>query len=162
MSSGKSFRRLSVGPLSTACGPRPAKNARRSTAPAGLIIPANIRFITFGFYTYSEQWRPAIAVVVLVGLLVYSQYRRNWKKRLIYIWLAGLVDHGRAHERRYFRPDAGGEHQMGRPAVDASSGGLRLDGRVSAGHRARAGPAVQHAGRQKSVRRLYRADSGVP
>jgi len=58
------------------------------------VIPANIRFIMFGFYTYSEQWRPAIAVVALVGLLVYSQYRRNWKKRLIYIWLAGLVGMG--------------------------------------------------------------------
>jgi len=58
------------------------------------VIPDNIRFIMFGFYTYSEQWRPAIAVVVLVGLLVYSQYRRNWKKRLIYIWLTGLVGMG--------------------------------------------------------------------
>jgi len=58
------------------------------------VIPANIRFILFGFYTYSEQLRPAIAIVALVGLLVYSQYRRNWKKRLIYIWLAGLVGMG--------------------------------------------------------------------
>ncbi|MGA9263141.1 MAG: amino acid ABC transporter permease, partial [Desulfobacterales bacterium] len=41
-----------------------------------------------------QQWRPAIAVVVLVGLLVYSQFRPNWKKRLIYIWLAGLVGMG--------------------------------------------------------------------
>ncbi len=58
------------------------------------LIPANIRFILFGFYPYGEQWRPAIAVVVLVGLLVYSQYRRNWKKRLIHIWLVGLVGMG--------------------------------------------------------------------
>ena len=48
----------------------------------------------FGFYPYTQQWRPAIAVVVLVGLLVYSQFRPNWKKRLIYIWLAGLVGMG--------------------------------------------------------------------
>jgi general L-amino acid transport system permease protein len=58
------------------------------------IIPANIRFILFGFYPYGEQWRPAIAVVTLVGLLVYSQFRPNWKKRLIYIWLAGLIGMG--------------------------------------------------------------------
>jgi general L-amino acid transport system permease protein len=55
------------------------------------IIPANIRFILFGFYPYDEQWRPAVAIVLLVSLLIYSQYRRNWKKSLFYIWLLGLV-----------------------------------------------------------------------
>jgi len=58
------------------------------------IIPANIRFIFFGFYPYDEQWRPAIAIVMLVGLLIYSQYRRNWKKNLFYIWIGGLVAMG--------------------------------------------------------------------
>lgn len=55
------------------------------------IIPANIRFILFGFYPYDQQWRPAIAVALLVTLLIYSQYRRNWKKNLFYIWIGGLV-----------------------------------------------------------------------
>jgi general L-amino acid transport system permease protein len=55
------------------------------------IIPANFRFIMFGFYPYEEQWRPAIAIVLLVGLLIFSQYRRNWKKYLFYIWIGGLV-----------------------------------------------------------------------
>ncbi|MEE4113755.1 MAG: amino acid ABC transporter permease [Desulfobacteraceae bacterium] len=55
------------------------------------LIPANIRFMLFGFYPYDQQWRPAIAIVLLVGLLVFSQYRRNWKKSLFYIWVVGLV-----------------------------------------------------------------------
>lgn len=55
------------------------------------IIPANLRFILFGFYPYEEQWRPAIAIAMLVSLLIYSQYRRNWKKNLFYIWIGGLV-----------------------------------------------------------------------
>ncbi len=55
------------------------------------IIPANFRFIMFGFYPYEEQWRPAIAIVMLVSLLIFSQYRRNWKKYLFYLWLGGLV-----------------------------------------------------------------------
>ena len=45
----------------------------------------------FGFYPYEEQWRPAIAIVMLVSLLIFSQYRRNWKKYLFYIWIGGLV-----------------------------------------------------------------------
>jgi len=55
------------------------------------IIPANIRFILFGFYPYDQQWRPAIAIVMLIGLLIYSQYRRTWRKNLFYIWIGGLV-----------------------------------------------------------------------
>ena len=55
------------------------------------VIPANIRFIMFGFYPYDIQWRPATAVVMLVSLLIFSQYRCNWKKSLLYIWIAGLV-----------------------------------------------------------------------
>ncbi|MGB5987046.1 MAG: amino acid ABC transporter permease [Desulfobacterales bacterium] len=55
------------------------------------IIPANLRFILFGFYPYDQQWRPALAMIILAALLVFSQYRGNWKKRLVYVWLAGLV-----------------------------------------------------------------------
>ena len=58
------------------------------------IIPANIRFILFGFYPYADQWRPGLAIVLLVSLLIYSQYRRNWKKSLFYIWIVGLVAMG--------------------------------------------------------------------
>jgi general L-amino acid transport system permease protein len=54
-------------------------------------IPANIRFIFFGFYPYDQQWRPALAVLLLVGLLIFSRYRRNWKKSLLYDWIFGLI-----------------------------------------------------------------------
>ncbi len=55
------------------------------------IIPANIRFILFGFYPYEQQWRPFVAIILLVGLLIFSQYPRNWKKTLAYYWILGLV-----------------------------------------------------------------------
>jgi len=54
------------------------------------VIPANIRFILFGFFPYELQWRPLLAMVLLVGLLFYSRDRRHWKKSLLYAWLAGL------------------------------------------------------------------------
>jgi general L-amino acid transport system permease protein len=55
------------------------------------IIPANIRFILFGFYPYDQQWRPGLSITLLVGLLLYSYSRRHWKKNLAYLWIAGLV-----------------------------------------------------------------------
>lgn len=54
------------------------------------IIPANLRFIIFGFYPHDLQWRPLAAMVILVVLLFYSQNRKNWKKHLFYTWLMGL------------------------------------------------------------------------
>ena len=58
------------------------------------IIPANIRFMLFGFYPYDQQWRPLLAIALLVGLLLFSQYRRNWKKSLAYYWIVGLAAMG--------------------------------------------------------------------
>ena len=54
------------------------------------IIPANLRFMLFGFYPYEEQWRPLLAMVMLVCLLFYSRNRAHWKKSLLYAWLIGL------------------------------------------------------------------------
>ncbi|MGD9362160.1 MAG: amino acid ABC transporter permease [Desulfobacterales bacterium] len=54
------------------------------------IIPANIRFITFGFFPYEQQWRPFAAMGLLVALLFYSRNRNHWKKHLVYAWILGL------------------------------------------------------------------------
>jgi len=58
------------------------------------IIPANIRFILFGFFPYESQWRPLLAMIILVGLLFYSRDRKHWRKSLAYAWLAGLFTMG--------------------------------------------------------------------
>jgi general L-amino acid transport system permease protein len=54
------------------------------------VIPANIRFIIFGFFPYESQWRPLLAMILLVGLLFYSRNRAHWKKSLFYAWVIGL------------------------------------------------------------------------
>lgn len=54
------------------------------------IIPANIRFIIFGFFPYDQQWRPLVAMILLVCLLFFSRNRNHWKKYLLYSWIIGL------------------------------------------------------------------------
>ncbi len=54
------------------------------------VITANYRFITFGFFPYEQQWRPFVAMILLVCLLFYSQNRDHWKKHLAYAWVLGL------------------------------------------------------------------------
>ena len=55
------------------------------------IITTNVRFILFGFFPYDQHWRPAIAILILCGLLFYSRDRNHWTKRLGYAWIIGLV-----------------------------------------------------------------------
>jgi general L-amino acid transport system permease protein len=71
---------------------RPDPKACRATEGAcwGFIADKH-RFILFGTYPYDEHWRPAAASVLLVGLWVFSCFRRNWNRSLIPVWLAGLA-----------------------------------------------------------------------
>lgn len=55
------------------------------------VISANFRFIIFGFYPHELQWRPLLAMVILVALLFYSRDRNRWNKALGWGWLAALA-----------------------------------------------------------------------
>ena len=68
-----------------------AKECRDIDGACWSIIPYNIRFIIFGFYPYELHWRPLLAMIMMVSLLLYCKNRDNWKKSLIYIWIAGLI-----------------------------------------------------------------------
>lgn len=63
---------------------------RHATGACWSVVSENVRFILFGFYPYDSQWRPLGAVLLLFGLLYYSQNRKHWKKSLIYAWIAAL------------------------------------------------------------------------
>src|SRR5450830_864792 len=51
------------------------------------VIAEKYRVIIFGHYPFEEQWRPLIATVLLIGLLVGSCIRRAWKAWLPAVWL---------------------------------------------------------------------------
>ena len=63
---------------------------QQSAGACWSVITANYRFITFGFFPYEQQWRPFVAMILLVCLLFYSQNRDHWKKALAYAWVVGL------------------------------------------------------------------------
>ena len=72
----------------------PADACRQASGACWSVIYNNIRFMFFGFYPYNQQWRPLIAVIVLIGLLFYSRNRAYWQKSLFYIWVLALVGMG--------------------------------------------------------------------
>jgi general L-amino acid transport system permease protein len=71
-----------------------ADQCRAGSGACWSLIPANIRFIIFGFYPHDLHWRPLVAMVMLVALLLYSRNRDHWNKFLGYLWIAGLFTMG--------------------------------------------------------------------
>jgi general L-amino acid transport system permease protein len=49
------------------------------------------RFIIFGRYPYAEQWRPALVLLIFVGLLLASFDRRSAGRWLALAWAVGLA-----------------------------------------------------------------------
>jgi general L-amino acid transport system permease protein len=54
------------------------------------VVTQNIRFNIFGYYPYEEQWRPLLAMIILIAMLLYSRDWNKWNKRLGYVWLFAL------------------------------------------------------------------------
>jgi len=67
-----------------------AEACRAGNGACWSVITANIRFIIFGFYPHELHWRPLLAMILLVSLLLYSKNRDHWNKPLFYLWIAGL------------------------------------------------------------------------
>jgi general L-amino acid transport system permease protein len=54
------------------------------------VIAEKYRFIIFGRYPFEEQWRPLVATVLMVGLLIVSCMRAFWKSWLAVLWVVVL------------------------------------------------------------------------
>ncbi|MBV8096063.1 MAG: amino acid ABC transporter permease [Acetobacteraceae bacterium] len=55
------------------------------------VIGDRFRFILFGRYTYDQQWRPAVCVVLFLALYGISALRQFWRRELLLIWLVVLA-----------------------------------------------------------------------
>jgi general L-amino acid transport system permease protein len=74
-------------------GPQPlaACDAVRGQGACWAVVWEKFRFMMFGVYPFDEQWRPAIVIFVLSGLLVVSGFRRFWNFSLAAIWTVGIA-----------------------------------------------------------------------
>jgi len=69
----------------------PNSRACRGAGACWAFIHEKLRFIFFGTFPYEEQWRPLVAVVVFIALILASCDRRLWGRRLAALWVAGLL-----------------------------------------------------------------------
>jgi general L-amino acid transport system permease protein len=63
---------------------------KTTTGACWALVNAKHRFMLFGFYTYEEQWRAAVATVLLLALICGSGYPKFWGRGLAVAWLIGL------------------------------------------------------------------------
>ncbi|MFC7607790.1 amino acid ABC transporter permease [Teichococcus aestuarii] len=68
-----------------------ACRALGGTGACWAVVTEKHRFILFGTYPYEEHWRPAICVLLFIGLYIVSAMRRFWRPALALIWLATLA-----------------------------------------------------------------------
>ncbi len=73
------------GPDTTAC--RDAKGVGACWA----VLHEKYRFILFGRFPYDLQWRPALVIVLFIGLYALSAWRRSWRKELLLVWIVTLT-----------------------------------------------------------------------
>jgi general L-amino acid transport system permease protein len=65
--------------------------AIRGIGACWAVIPEKYRFILFGTYPFSEQWRPALATLIFIALFYLSTRRSMWGQKLILAWAGALV-----------------------------------------------------------------------
>ena len=63
----------------------------KGTGACWAVITEKHRFILFGTYPYEEHWRPALCVLLFVGLYIVSAMRRFWRKELALVWIGVLT-----------------------------------------------------------------------
>lgn len=68
-----------------------ACNAARGTGACWGVVTEKFRLIIFGRYPFEQQWRPEVATLALVALLVVSCVRTFWKPWLVALWVAVLA-----------------------------------------------------------------------
>ncbi|MGB8843015.1 MAG: amino acid ABC transporter permease [Aliidongia sp.] len=49
------------------------------------------RFILFGRYPFDQQWRPAVATIILFALTGLSFVPTFWRRELLLVWVAGIT-----------------------------------------------------------------------
>lgn len=60
----------------------------RSGGACWAFIEAKFRFIMFGLYPPGEQWRPAVVIALVLGMVLISLSPALWGRKLVCAWIA--------------------------------------------------------------------------
>ena len=66
-------------------------DAVRGQGACWAVVWEKFRFMMFGVYPFEQQWRGALVIAILCGLLVVSALKAFWRPALAVIWIVGIV-----------------------------------------------------------------------
>jgi len=67
------------------------ETCKQAAGACWAFIQEKHRLILFGRYPYEEQWRPLIAVILLVAMIAVSTQRRFWRSWLLGAWVVTVL-----------------------------------------------------------------------
>lgn len=65
-----------------------SKDCMAGTGACWAFVTAKIYFIAFAFFPPDLFWRPALVIVLLLGLLVVTAMPRFWRRETVLLWIA--------------------------------------------------------------------------
>lgn len=68
-----------------------SQECRASGGACWAFIGQKYRLMLFGLYPYDEQWRPLIAAIIMIAMIIVSTMQRFWNVKLLFIWIGGLA-----------------------------------------------------------------------
>lgn len=68
-----------------------ADTCRQAEGACLAFIREKYSFILFGFYPIDELWRPTLAIVIMIGLFVWTKEPKRWNFNSIKLWLVGII-----------------------------------------------------------------------
>lgn len=77
--------------LDAVWGDAAPETCKQAAGACWAFIEEKHRLILFGRYPFEDQWRPLIAVVLLVAMIVVSAQRRFWRPWLLGAWVATML-----------------------------------------------------------------------
>ncbi len=72
-------------------GPADPQTCRLADGACWAFIHEKYRLILFGTYPYDDQWRPLLAVMIIVALLAASCDPRTWCRLILPMWAIGIA-----------------------------------------------------------------------
>lgn len=68
-----------------------AVDCRQASGACLAFIKEKMVFILFGFYPHELIWRPIIAMILFLALIIFSKEPKRWSFKIIKIWAVGIV-----------------------------------------------------------------------
>ncbi len=67
------------------------KICSESAGACWAVVAEKHRVMLFGTFPYEEHWRGVLTIIIIIGMSIFSAFRRFWSYKLFYAWIAAFA-----------------------------------------------------------------------